>query len=304
MNEIKNVAILGAGAIGAYFASRFFDAPGFSTVLLARGDRLTRLKHQGLVVNHKPYRIESVDPEQVEAAVDLVVVALKHQHLDEAFQHLDKLVGDSTIFISMMNGLESEEFIGSVYGMEKVLYAIVIGLDGQRDGNQITYSNPGIHYFGAANNRVLSENVVRVQNAFDRAGINHDTPEDMTRMMWWKFMINVGINQASTVLGAPYRVFQNCPQAQQLKESLMEEVIALAQAKNVNLSRKDIDDWYSVLQSLAPEGKTSMLQDIESGRKTEVEIFGGAVVRLGQEVGVPTPVNKALLQIIQVIERK
>jgi len=106
------------------------------------------------------------------------------------------------------------------------------------------------------------------------------------------------------VLRAPYRVFQNNRQAQQLKESLMEEVISLAQAKNVNLCRKDIDDWYQVLQALAAEGKTSMLQDIEGGRKTEVEIFAGAVVRLGQEIGIATPVNQAILRIIQVIEQE
>ena len=273
MNKIKNVAILGAGAIGAYFASRFFDSPGFSTILLARGERLARLNNHGLVINQKPYSITTVDPREVAVPMDLVVVALKHQHLEQALQHLDNLVGESTIFISMMNGLESEEYIGSRYGMDKVLYAIVMSLDGQREGNTITYSNPGTHYFGEPENSVLSDNVRRVQDAFDRAGIYHKTPKDMTRMMWWKFMINVGINQASAVLRAPYRVFQQSKDAQQLKESLMEEVIALAQAKGVNLTRKDIDDWYPILDTVAPEGKTSMLQDMESGRKTEVEIF-------------------------------
>lgn len=122
-------------------------------------------------------------------------------------------------------------------------------------------------------------------------------------MMWWKFMINVGINQASAVLRAPYRVFQQSKDAQQLKESLMEEVIALAQAKGVNLTRKDIDDWYPILDTVAPEGKTSMLQDMESGRKTEVEIFAGTAVRMGAELGIPTPVNRAMLHIIRVLEQ-
>ena len=304
MKDIKNVAILGAGAIGAYFASRFFDTEGFKTVLLARGERLARLKKEGLLINDQHYQIDSIDPTESNRAMDLVVVAVKHHQLDEALSHLDPLVSDSTVFISMMNGLESEKIIGAKYGMNKVLYAIVISLDGQRVANRISYSNPGVHVFGEADNRVPSENVKRVQAAFDRADIRYQTPDDMTRMLWWKFMINVGVNQASAVLGAPYEVFQSSRHAQLLKESLMEEVVELAKLQNVNLTRKDIDDWYEVLKTVDPQGKTSMLQDLEAGRTTEVEIFGDAVVRMGQELGVDTPVNLAVSRIIHAIQNE
>ena len=84
----------------------------------------------------------------------------------------------------------------------------------------------------------------------------------------------------------------------------MLEVITLAKAVGVNLSETDISDWNKVLFSLEPHGKTSMLQDIEAGRKTEVEIFGGKVVSLGQRYDLATPVNQTLLQIINVMERK
>jgi len=92
-----------------------------------------------------------------------------------------------------MNGLESEEYIGSIYGMDKVLYAVSVAIDALRQGNQITYTKPGKHYFGEAINAHLSQRVLQVQEAFDRAGIVYETPEDMIRMMWWKFMVNVGV---------------------------------------------------------------------------------------------------------------
>ena len=303
MLEIQKVAILGAGAMGAYFASRFFDTAGFSTVLIAKGHRLDKLKTKGLVVNGKSYAIPVIHPDEATSPVDLIIVALKHHHLEEAAQGLEKLVGDSTTIISVMNGLESEEYIGSIYGMDKMLYAISVAIDAVRQGNQITYTKPGKHYFAEAINTHLSQRVLRVEEAFDRAGIVYETPEDMIRMMWWKFMINVGVNQASAVMGAPPGVFQKSPEAQGLMEALMKEVIALTDVMDVNLTNRDIEEWYTFLNVLSPQGKTSMLQDIEAGRKTEVEIFGEKVVELGKTHGVTTPVNQTVLQIIRVLEQ-
>jgi len=121
-------------------------------------------------------------------------------------------------------------------------------------------------------------------------------------MLWWKFMINVGVNQASAVIRAPYGIFQTSPDAQALMGELMCEVIVLAQHAGVNLKEQDLHDWYAVLNTLSSKGKTSMLQDIEAGRKTEVEIFAGKVVDLGKSYGIPTPVNRTLLSIIHVLE--
>ena len=303
MNKIQKVAVLGAGAMGAYFAGRFFDTPGFSTVLIAKGNRLDKLKREGLVVNGKSYAIPAMDPDEATWPADLVIVALKHHHLEEAVQGLEKLVGDSTTIISVMNGLESEEYIGSIYGMDKVLYAVSLAIDAVRQGNHITFTKPGRHYFGEARNIDLDQRVIRVQDAFDRAGIVYETPEDMIRIMWWKFMINVGMNQASAVMRAPYGVFQTSLEAKGLMEALMKEVVALANVMDVDLTNRDMKEWYEFLNTLSSRGKTSMLQDIEAGRKTEVEIFGEKVVELGRIHGVPTPVNQTVSQIIKVLEQ-
>ena len=303
MQDIKKVAILGTGAMGAYFASRFFDTPGFSTILIARGERLERLKRDGIVVNGKTYFIPVNDPDEADSAADLIMVALKHHHLEEAIHGLGKVAGDATTFLSVMNGLESEEYIGSIYGMDKTLYAISLGIDAVRLGNQVTYTKPGTHYFGEAKNVSISPKVRRVQEAFDKAGISYKTPEDMIHWLWWKFMVNVGVNQASAVMRAPYDAFQSNPVAQGLMEALMQEVVTLAKMANVNLTNQDIKDWYPVLNLLSPQGKTSMLQDIEAKRKTEVEVFAGKVIELGKSHGIPTPVNQTLFQIIRVLEQ-
>ncbi|MFA7424175.1 MAG: ketopantoate reductase family protein [Desulfosarcinaceae bacterium] len=302
MKTIRNVAILGAGAMGAYFAACFAANRSFTTRLIARGARRERLARDGLIVNGQPVFIPVASPEDGPAPADLIIVALKHHHLVTAVEDLKGFVGPETAVISVMNGLESEAIIGEAVGSEKVLYAISVGIDAVRQDNRLTYSNPGRHIFGEADNTVVSDRVRRVQEAFTRAGIAWETPQDMIRTLWWKFMINVGMNQASAAMGAPYGAFQTRAEARDLMEALMREVIALAGPSGVNLGEQDITDWYQVLKTLSPDGKTSMLQDVEAGRKTEVEIFGGTVVALGQRHDVPTPVNRTLFQIIRVLE--
>jgi len=304
MTEIKRIAILGAGAMGAYFAGSFFNTKEFDTSIIARGERFEKLKTKGLVINKTPCYVPVIHPEKAQAPVDLIIVAVKNHHLEVAAKDLKPFVNGSTTIMSVMNGLDSEAFLASVYGMEKVLYTVSVGIDALRQDNEITYTRPGTHYFGDAENKEVSDRVIRVQKAFDKAGIVYETPEDMIRIMWWKFMINVGMNQASAVMRAPYGVFQTSPDARGLMESLMNEVINVAQAVDVNLTGKDIKDWYQFLNTLAPQGKTSMLQDIEAKRKTEIEIFGEKVVDLGRENHIPTPVNQAVSQIIRVLEQR
>jgi 2-dehydropantoate 2-reductase len=304
MKAIKNVSILGAGAIGAAEASIFHDSGDFSVSLIARDERFERLERDGLVVNGKQYNLPVIHPDRADEPSDLIIVALKHHQLEPAMGDLKGLVGGDTLIISLMNGLDSEEMLGAVYGMEHILYSLIIGIDAVRQGNQINYSIPGKIYFGKADYHQITTNVRRVQYAFDRANIIHETPPDMLRMLWWKLMVNVGVNQASAVMRAPYGVFQTMPDAQWLMESLMGELIDLAECAGVDLKREDIRDWYGFMNKLSPEGKTSMLQDVDAGRKTETDIFAGKVVELGKRYNRPTPVNETVWRIIHVMEAR
>ena len=162
-----------------------------------------------MIVNGKRYVIPVVLPEEPPA--DLIIVAVKYHHLDAAIQDMRNKVGPETTIISVMNGIESEERIGAVYGMEKVLYAVSVGIDALREGNCVNYSNQGKIFFGEARNTFLTDRVKRIQALFDKAGIIYETPPDMMRIMWWKFMINVGINQASAVLRAPFWAISDLP---------------------------------------------------------------------------------------------
>jgi 2-dehydropantoate 2-reductase len=290
--------------MGAAYAAIFSEAQGFSVRFVARGDRYRHLTQDSLTVNGKQYDIPVIHPDSVEEPAHLVIVALKHHHLNAALQDIKALVGDKTTVLSVMNGLESEQIIGTVCGMDKMVYAIAVGIDAVREGNRFFYANRGKIIFGDLPHDSGNPQLNRVKTALDLAGIPNELSENMERVLWWKLMINVGINQASAVLRSPYGIFQVSEDALELMKALMQEVIAIAQKRRIDLTLKDLDDWCRILSTLSPDGKTSMLQDIEAGRKTEVEIFAGKVVSMGREYQVPTPVNDTVLNIIRVLEAK
>ncbi|MFH1983243.1 MAG: 2-dehydropantoate 2-reductase [Pseudomonadota bacterium] len=301
--DIKSIAIIGAGAMGAAYAAMFIDAGGFSVSFIASGERYRRLTQSPMTVNGKPYRIPVVDPKKAPSPAHLIIVALKHHHMAGALNDIKALAGPESIILSVMNGLESEEIIGAACGMDKMVTAIAVGIDAVREAGRFTFASPGKILFGAGPGGGKDPSrLARLQAALNQAGIANEIPAHMQRTLWWKFMINVGINQASAVLRAPYGVFQRVPDAAALMTALMREVVALAQAIGIALDEKAIDDWRAILPTLSPAGKTSMLQDIEAGRKTEVEIFAGKVVSIGRELKIPTPVNETILQIIRVME--
>jgi 2-dehydropantoate 2-reductase len=302
MRSIEKIVIVGAGALGAFYASRFISAGKFSVAVAADEAREKVLRDGGLRVNGEHFRVDVSNPSQCRGPADLVIVALKDYQLADAMPLICSQVGPETAVLSVMNGIDSEEEIATGCGCGQVLYCVAVGIDAVRSEGQVTVTNAGRLIFGRARNEWEDPMVTAIQDALDHAQLPWETPTDMLRMLWWKFMVNVGINQTSAILRAPYRVFQQSASARAVVDTLMQEVISLAQAQGINLTEQDLLAWPPVLNALSPEGKTSMLQDVEAGRRTEVEMFAGKVVRLGEECGIPVPANRIMLDLLHALE--
>ncbi|MCE1226253.1 MAG: 2-dehydropantoate 2-reductase [Geobacteraceae bacterium] len=292
-HQIRQTAIIGAGALGATYASLLHSAVSGSVCFIAAGERYDHLLQHGVTVNGTTFNIPVRLPKEA-TPVDLLIVAVKHHHLDQAIRDMQQAIGPDTIILSVMNGIDSEDRIGAVYGMDRALYGLTLGIDAVRNDTSVTYTSLGKVLFGERENQTISNRATRVSNLFTKAGITHTIPEDMLRALWYKFMINVGVNQVSAVMGLTYGGIRNSGEAKKLMDSAMLEVISLAQTLQINLSEEDIGQWYTVLASLGVDSKTSMLQDVEAGRTTEVEMLAGTIIKLGKEQGVPTPVNQQL----------
>lgn len=302
MKSIKNISVIGMGAIGCAYNSKLYDMNPNGIKVIAGGERAERYKKNGFIINGKRYNFIYTSPQEKCEPADLVIVSVKANELNQAIIDINNHVGKDTIILSLMNGITSEEIIGKKYGMDKMLYSLCIAIDANRRENDIYFSSYGTIVFGEKFNTVYSEKVQAVKEVFSRAHISYEIPANMMHSLWWKFMINVGINQASAVLRGTYGVFQNVEEAKDLMESAMWEVVAVSEKVGVNLDKNDIDRWYKVLETMNPDSKTSMFQDITYGRKTEVDMFAGTVCELGKKYNVDTPVNRTLFNIIKVIE--
>lgn len=303
MTTIKKVYISGLGAIGSGYAAKLYETDQNLVTVVANQERIYRYRREGIYVNGKAYPFHFIAPDANEGQADLILIAVKQHQLEESIKAIRNFVGERTIILSLLNGITSEESIGKIYGMDKLLYSFVVGTDAVREGTKTRFSKIGTIVFGERLNREYSTKVSVVKELFDRAKVPYQIPEDMLRELWWKFMMNVGVNQVSAVLKAPYGVFQKIGEARELMEMASREVILVSEKVGINLNEEDIQNYIKIINTLGPEGKTSMLQDVEAGRKTEVEIFAGTVAKLGKENGVNTPVNDFLLRAIHTVEQ-
>lgn len=302
MKRINSVFVIGLGAIGGSYAAKLYDMDPDCVRIIADKERIARYSRNPLSVNGKSYNFRFVEPGEKTAPPDLILVAVKYYNLQQAIKDIRNHVGKDTIVLSLMNGIDSEEIIGRELGIESMLYATCVAIDAVREGSSITYSTFGRLDFGEKVNATHTPRVENLKELFTRANIPFTVPEDMMRALWWKYMVNVGVNQVSAVLRAPYGVFQKVEEAKKLMVEAMKEVVAVAGKAGINLTEDDITAVFKLVGSLSPEGKTSMLQDVEAGRKTEASMFAGVLCKLGEKHGVYTPVNRVLLMTLQAIE--
>jgi len=304
---LRSVALIGLGAIGILFgrmlARHAGGTPdGYSFRVVADPDRIARYRREGIFFNGEPCDFDYVTPDGNTEPADLVLFAVKDTGLDDAIAAVRRQVGPSTLFLSLLNGISSEDRIAAVYGADRVLPCTVQGMDAVREGTRLVCQNTGWIAFGERPEGDQTEQVRRVAALFDRAELPYRVMPDMRRHLWGKFMLNVGINQVLAIHSGDYGLVQRPGEARDLMIAAMREAAALSVHEGVGLGEQDIDQWLAVVATLAPGGKPSMVQDIEAGRPTEVELFAGTVLRLARRHGIDAPVNRALYDRIRAME--
>lgn len=300
MKEIKKVILCGLGAIGTIYADKLekFDAENFK--VLVDEARIERYKTNPIKFNGRQLNFDYILPSQEGFKADLIILATKFAGLKDAIKNIKNFVKEDTVILSLLNGVTSEDIIADVYGKDKMLYSYFIGHSSVRCGNSVTHDDVNTIVFGAEN--ILSENVVAVKNFFDKVGINYKIPDDIKRSMWLKFMLNVSANQPTAILRMTFGdMFENS-HFMKFAENIMREVQSVAKAEGVLNTETMVDEALKHLKTMTPDGKTSMLQDVEAGRKTEVDMFAGTVIELGKKHGISTPYNKILREMIGIIE--
>ena len=294
------VYIVGRGAIGAALAAQWKEA-GCEVVFLCDGDRKRRYEESDLLVNGRRCRFLYSEPGDLSAAPGVVFIAVKYHQLPSVYPLLDGIGSGETIFVSLLNGIDSEEMLAGRYGWNRVINAFVNRIDATYIGNNLSFSVRGVVVFGDRTEENPG-NADRVRALLEAGGIEYSLEEDILSAQWLKFMINLGMNQVSALLGASYRRFDEDEHIQTVAREAMEEARSVAEGLGIHIPAGSIDEVFSMVSRYSPEGKTSMLQDVEGQRKTEVDMLSGVLCRLGEELSIPTPVNRVLYHSIKAIE--
>jgi len=300
---MKTVNIIGMGALGLLYADQITKGLGDNDVVsfVMDEERAKRHKNDTYSINGVKKNFNIVSTAEAKEA-DLVIVAVKYTALEEALNVMETSVGRNTIIVSVMNGVTSERIIAKRYGMDKLIYCVAMGMDAMRDGTTLKYTQSGKLRIGGTD-EAMNKRADAVESFFKTAGVDYVREEDILYRMWFKYMLNVGVNQTCMVYDTTYGVATSDGTEPNVKMvGAMHEVVEIAGKKGINLTEADLQQCIDIERTLDPEGYPSMAQDRKASRKSEVDMFAGEMIRMGQEYGVDVPFNRFFYEKVKEIE--
>lgn len=301
-------AIMGSGGVGGYFGARLAEA-GEDVVFIARGEHLAAMRSDGLRVTSfkgdvtiAPVRATD-DPVEV-GVVDAVIVSVKAWQLREAATGMRPLIGPETLVLPLENGVEAADTLAEVLGEGPVIDGLCAIVAWREAPGHIHHAgvDPVVR-FAERDNRP-SARVSRLQAAFAGArGLSVDIPDDIRAAVWGKFLFICAMSGIGSITRAPIGVSRQLDETRAVIERLIAEIEAVARARGVALAEDAASRTMGFIDGLPAESTASMQRDIMTGRPSELESQNGAVVRLGREAGVATPVNEVIYAALLPQER-
>lgn len=295
MDKIQNVLICGLGAIGGYYASVIADYSEINLKILVDNERLNKYKLEPRIVNNKTIKFDYILPNNTQFRTDLIIIATKSSGLDETINNISNFVDNNTIILSFLNGISSEKLIKNKYKQAKILNSFLIGHTFFRSGRYINHDGNAKIVFGAVDSN--EDEVTLVNNFFNKLNIPHEISNNILKSQWEKFCFNCCVNQISAITRMTFGEIKKSEKCLNLIKNICFEITEIAKNEGI------LSDFYSktleYLDKMLPDGKTSMLQDIENGIKPEIDIFGETIVELGKKYSIEVPYNKVITEIIE-----
>lgn len=303
------IAVLGAGSLGCAVGGVLTEAGHEVWLINRHADRVQWLRRHGLVM-----RVDGVDRTVAVRAttradevgpVDLLIVLVKSFHTEAAMASAPPLLGPETVVLSLQNGLGHEEVLSRFVGRQRLLAGkTYVGGSPLGPGHVIAGYHGKDTHIGEIDGRI-TERVQRMAQALSAAGLQTHVSGNILGTIWDKLLINVATGAVTAITGLTYGQLYRQSQLQALGVAAVEEAMAVARAQGVALSISDpLQAWSKAGAGLGEDFKTSMLQSVEKGSVTEIDFVNGAVVRLGEALGVATPVNRTLVALVKGIESR
>lgn len=301
------VAVVGAGAVGGYFGGMLARA-GAPVTLIGRPSHVNVWTRDGLFldsINFQESIAVAASTEMADArSADLVLFCVKSPDTEDAARQLARHLRADALVVSLQNGVENVTRMRAAAGLDPIAAAVYVASSMPAPG-RVKHGGRGDLLIGDLPGRAAAprdHELARVSAWFEAAAVPCRVSPDIEADLWTKLITNVGLNAISAVAQATYGEAAASPDSREVIRQLVDECVAVARAGGVALPA--IDYVRMVVEFARKVGAiySSTAQDLERGKRTEIDALNGFVVRRGADLGVPTPVNQTLLALVRLRE--
>jgi 2-dehydropantoate 2-reductase len=295
------IAIMGSGGLGGYFGARLCHG-GANVHFIARGQHLQAMRSEGLRIEgpnpiHIP-RVNATDDPAKVGVVDYVLLCVKLWDTEAALQQIRPLIGAATTIISFQNGVLKDQSLRAAFDESQIMGGVgYIATTIDRPG-VIRQTGPMQRLLFGEFNGSQSSRGQALLAACLAGGINAEFSPNILREIWQKYVFLVGLSGTTTTIRTTIGPIREHPQTRAFLLDLMREVVAVARAHGVDMAEDYAEVRLKLADDVAFDMTSSMHHDLERGNRLEVRWLAGGVVELGLRKGVPTPLNRAIADIL------
>lgn len=295
------IALIGLGAIGVPIAHKLYGKYGNDFFLLADEKRKKQIQERDIRVNGEIFHPPVFSKYDIDVEYpDLLIVCVKNYSLISSLKDIFPFVGSGTIILPLQNGIYAYDFFEREFPENLVLQGYIQGPNTENVPGGFKYHNPGEIHIGSV---IYKEQAEAITAYLSKAGLAVTCEDDIRRMVWKKWMLNVAGNSITALTGADYSLFKYYPSLQSVCRGAMREFLLIAEAEKVDLHERDIEDVIEYYVSYIGNKKTSMLVDVLNEQKTENDYLAGMALEMGKKHGISLPIISTLYYLMEVKER-
>jgi 2-dehydropantoate 2-reductase len=288
------ICVVGAGGLGGFFGG-WLASSGEQVTFVARGEHLATMRSKGLEIrselgNKRLSRVSAVDDPQSIGVVDVLMFTVKSYDLREAAAKCHSLVGPDTLLVSLLNGIGWVEELKEIFPCGHLAAGVTMVPSNIVSPGVIEHKGVGTAITLGAFDAASVGPLKALRDAFTNAGIDAQIDDDIEMRLWTKFVAWSAGAGVTSLSRQPYGVVRNDPALKHMFVAAMTEAAAVARATGIGLADNLFSELMKVLETMPPASKSSMLVDLENGKRLELAAGAGTVVRLGRQLGIDTPV--------------
>lgn len=300
------IVIIGPGAIGCLLAGFLSKSKEEIWLLHRDKTKADKLNEQGIIIEGVSGKWQAkvkatVDPKEIPPA-DLIIICVKSYQTKEAIIQAKSIIAENSRVLTLQNGLGNIELISEVVGIDKVIGGVTNQGATLLDVGCVKHAGRGETIIGRIDGKIPVE-MRAIREIFNKVGLEARISRDIKGLLWSKLMINVGINALTAITCLNNGRLIEFEGTRKILREAVGEATRVAKRKRINLIYDDPLAKVEAVCEATATNISSMLQDVLKKRRTEIDFINGVIVRLGQELGIPVPVNSLLVDLVKTIEQ-